>query len=395
MTARNQRVAHVVNAYGHVSETFIPDSIDAIERAGWEGWVFTRERHGRDVFTHPPDDRVIVAPDAASTTTTVTRLAGRGVAHDFAERVAPEVARAAPAVAHAHFGWSAPYGVEVARRAGAPAFVTFYGTDASVFREAPRGARLRGALRGRRANAYTELLPHIHKAIPVSNFLADGLRRHGFADDQIEVVHIGVKLDKFPYRAPRDAGPDEPVKLLFVGRLVPRKGADLAIRALARVAKEHDGVSLDLVGDGPSRPELERLADDLGLAERTSFLGAQPPAGVREAQESADIQLVPSRTLPSGEAEGSPTVTKEAQAVGLPLVATDNGGTIETIPPEHRADLVREDDPAALADRVLKLIEDRASWPARTELARRWVETEFDWDILAARLTHLYAEALR
>lgn len=391
MTARNQCVAHVVNAYGHVSETFIPDSIDAIEKAGWQGWVFTRERHGRDVFTHPPDDRLIVARDGSKGASARLR---RGPAHDFGERVAPDIGRAAPTVAHAHFGWSAPYGVEVARRAGVPLFVTFYGTDASVFRKAPRGARLRGALRGRRANAYTELLPDIHKAIPVSNFLADGLRRHGFADEHIEVVHIGVKLDKFPYRAPPEAAPDDPVKLLFVGRLVPRKGADLAIRALAAVTTEHDGVTLDLVGDGPSRAELERLADDLGVADRTTFLGARPPAGVREAQESADIQLVPSRTLPSGEAEGSPTVTKEAQAVGLPLVATDNGGTIETIPPEHRPDLVREDDPEALADRILHLIDERATWLARSELARRWVEDEFDWNILATRLTALYASAL-
>jgi glycosyltransferase involved in cell wall biosynthesis len=106
--------------------------------------------------------------------------------------------------------------------------------------------------------------------------------------------------------------------------------------------------------------------------------------------------VLASRTPPDGEAEGSPVITKEALAVGVPIVATDNGGTAETIPPSYRHELVPEGDDAALAAAIEALVAEHDRWPDRVRIGRRWVEEQFDWAALAARLTAIYAElALR
>ncbi len=94
--------------------------------------------------------------------------------------------------------------------------------------------------------------------------------------------------------------------------------------------------------------------------------------------------------MPDGQAEGSPVVTKEAQAVGVPVVATDTGGIAETVPPEHRDDLVPSDDPPALADAVSRLLAHADARRDRAQRARAWVEEQFDATALARRTVALY-----
>lgn len=384
-------VAHVVNEYGHTSETFIRDSIEALEQAGWEAWVLSQRVLNRKEAPHPPDERTIEAPTSRAVLPGLDRLRGQPPEKQFAAAVEGAAAHAGIGVVHAHFGWAAPFAQELARRLGAPLFVSFYGSDATVFPHARRGRRLRAAVRGRPTHAYEDLLGEADGIIAVSEFLAGKLRELGFGQE-VSVVPIGVHLEKFPYRA--STPPGDEIRLLFVGRLVPRKGLDLLLRALERVASEEPAVTLDVVGDGAGRAELEALTARLGLTQRVRFLGAQWPDGVLRAQREAHLQVMPSRTMPSGEAEGSPTVTKEAQAVGLPLVATASGGTVETIAPPYRHELVPEDDAVALADRILAVLDDRPGWGERTLGGRQWVEEEFDWRKLAARIGKLYAAAL-
>jgi glycosyltransferase involved in cell wall biosynthesis len=120
------------------------------------------------------------------------------------------------------------------------------------------------------------------------------------------------------------------------------------------------------------------------------FLGARPRDEVVEVMRESDIFVISSRTMPSGEVEGSPVVTKEAQAIGLPVVATDNGGTRETLPPEIRHEIVAQDDPSALATAIVRLLDDAERWPERSRAGRAFVEAEFDWSQLAARTVSVY-----
>jgi glycosyltransferase involved in cell wall biosynthesis len=148
---------------------------------------------------------------------------------------------------------------------------------------------------------------------------------------------------------------------------------------------------LEVIGGGEIGGELERLAQRLGVSAQTSFRGALPRReDVLASIRAAHVFVMPSRAMPDGQAEGSPVVTKEAQAVGVPLVATDTGGIAETVPPEHRADLVPSDDPVALADAVTRLLADAEARRMRARRAREWVEQEFDAAALARRTIAVY-----
>jgi colanic acid/amylovoran biosynthesis glycosyltransferase len=377
--AADRRVAHVMRDFGRPSETFVADTVANLDALGWEGWVVTGSVANRSWFPYPPDGRLLLARRPGPGARLRGRLRRQAVAERSAAWYTPGILAGRPAVVHAHFGWAAPLAAPAARRLRVPLAVTFHATDVTAWpRQDPRNAR-----------AYRRVFGAIDLAMAVSRFTERRLRAAGYTGE-VAIEPAGVALDAFPFRGARD--PQPPTEALFIGRLVPRKGLDVLLRALARLERAED-VRLTVVGDGPQRSRLEALAGELGLTARVAFRGVLPAAGVRAALEAADVLVVPSRTLADGEAEGSPTVLKEALAVGVAVVATDNGGTAEVLPPEIRTEVVPEDDPDALAARLGRVLDARADWPARALAGRRWVEAEFDARALAERLSRRY-EAL-
>jgi colanic acid/amylovoran biosynthesis glycosyltransferase len=378
-TGASRRVTHVVWEYGRPSETFVADTIGNLDALGWTGSVVTGGAINREWFPFPPDDRLHIARRPSTARRMLGRLRRQAAVERGAAWYTPGILATRPAIVHAHFGWAAPFAAPAARRLGVPLAVTFHATDVTVWPQDP----------GNRA-AYGRLFPHIALAMAVSRFTEGKLREAGF-DGPVEIEPAGVDLTELPFRGPRDGGAAE-TRVLFIGRLVPRKGLDVLLAALARLGRE--SVRLTVVGDGPLRAESEALAGELGLGAQVKFLGALPQAGVRRALAEADVLVLPSRTTDEGEAEGSPTVLKEALAVGLAVVATDNGGTVEVLPPELRHEIVPEDDADGLAARLGAVLDAHATWTDRATLGRRWVEEEFDASALARRLAARYEEAL-
>ena len=379
------RVAHVVHHYGRLSESFIPDALAQLERAGAEAWVGTMSVEHRDTYAFPADERLLVCPPAPRWQRATDRLRGRSGAARFADALARRLGPLEPAVVHAQFGWAAESGVALARRLGVRCAVTLHGTDVTTVPVRRPDAR---GWRGPPGHPYGRALLDVDLAVAVSTFIADKVRALGFAGP-LEIVPAGVDLERLTFR------PDEPPgtpRLLYLGRLNPQKGPDLLLRALPSVLERHPQAVLEVLGGGPSAAELERLAGALGVADRVRFLGPLPGrAPVVAALRRAHVLVMPSRAMPDGQAEGSPVVTKEAQAVGVALVATDTGGIAETIPPAQRAQLAAGDDPAALAARVSALLDDPEARRRRAEEARRWVEEQFDQRRLAERTVALYA----
>jgi colanic acid/amylovoran biosynthesis glycosyltransferase len=377
------RVAHIVHHYGKLSESFIPDALEELERAGAEAWVGTMSVQGRDTYPFPPDERLLVCPPPGLVRRAVDRLRGRSAGR-FAEQLARRLQPLRPAVVHAQFGWGAVTGVAVAERLGVPAVATFHGTDVTVVPvERADGAGWRGPA----GHGYEGMFARLGTAIAVSDFIARKLRALGY-EGPIDVIPAGVRLDRLPPRA--DDPPGEP-RIVYVGRLNPQKGLSVLLEAMPRILEAAPAARLEVIGGGPSGAELEALADRLGVAPHTTFRGALPRReDVLEGLRRAHVCVMPSRAMPDGAAEGSPVVTKEAQAVGVPLVATDTGGIAETVPPEHRPDLVPGDDPPALADAVTRLLLDPEARVERARRAREWVEREFDATALARRTVRLY-----
>lgn len=139
----------------------------------------------------------------------------------------------------------------------------------------------------------------------------------------------------------------------------PYKGLDILLRAMAVCTRRGEEISLTLLGDGPERPSLERLASDLGLARSVHFKGWVPAgAAVQAFLDAADLFVLPSRV------EGLPRALIEAMGRGLPCVSTSVGGIPELLPPEA---LVAPGDVDVLADRISACL---ASSDLRSEMSK-------------------------
>jgi colanic acid/amylovoran biosynthesis glycosyltransferase len=295
--------------------------------------------------------------------------------------LSPPAARALRAVirerrielVHAHFGDHAAYYAPAIPRA-VPMVVSFYGYDATSF---PRKGRGYGA----------RVLRRLFRRGVLVLALSEDMRRDlialGADPAQVEVHHLGVSLEQFPFtlREPHDE-----LRLLFVGRLVEKKG----IFDLLEAISDLPGVRCDVLGTGPLEAEA-RAAAGPGV----HFHGAVPPREIPTAMAAADLLVAPSKVASSGDKEGMPTVIREAMASGLPVLATRHAGIPEMVEDGREGLLVAEGDPAALA-RAIRAAADsperRAAWAAA---AREKVEREFDAVTQAARLEALYARLLR
>ena len=180
--------------------------------------------------------------------------------------------------------------------------------------------------------------------------------------------------------------PETP-SLLFVGRLSPEKGADLAIAALEHLATAPD-LHLVLAGDGPERTSLEAQAVRRGVADRVRFAGWVPPARVRSLLAASTVLLVPSRS------EGLGIAAIEAGAHGRPVVAARVGGLPEVVEDGVTGILVEPESPGALAEAVARLLDDPALARRMGRAARRRVRQRFSIARCADAYEELYAAVL-
>ena len=209
----------------------------------------------------------------------------------------------------------------------------------------------------------------------------------GLAVQRFEILAETGVVD-LPGIVERKERPGEPLRLLHVGRLVRTKGARDAIAALGHLADAD--VVLDIVGDGPDRPECEALARALGLGGRVVFHGRLPRANIDDFYRRADVFVFPSYREPGG------NVQFEAMAYGLPLIVSDRGGpaaavdedcalTVHPTTPEQYA--------VAIADAIRRLQDPRL----RRRLgagARARVERVGLWESKLDRVDALYRELL-
>jgi D-inositol-3-phosphate glycosyltransferase len=218
----------------------------------------------------------------------------------------------------------------------------------------------------------------------------DQLERHYGADlERVQIITPGVDHRVFVpgdrVAARRHAGlPPGPI-VLFVGRLQPLKGADLAVRALAQLRERR--ATLVIVG-GPSGPHgaaevasLHELVTELGLEHRVRFVAPRPHDQLAEYYRAADVCVVPSRTESFG------LVALEAAACGTPVVAADVGGLRFLVDHGTTGYLVPEREPRAYAELIDRVLRDQSD-AMRTQAVAR--SMRYRWSIAAAQLRRHY-----
>ncbi|MFE9872333.1 glycosyltransferase family 4 protein [Micromonospora sp. NPDC005686] len=182
---------------------------------------------------------------------------------------------------------------------------------------------------------------------------------------------------------------DRPV-VVCVSRLVPRKGQDMLIRALPAIRRRVPDAALLVVGGGPYRSTLEKLARQTGLERDVVFTGSVPSAELPAHYAAGDVYAMPCRTRNRGlDVEGLGIVYLEASATGLPVVAGDSGGAPDAVREGETGYVVGGRDVAQLADRVATLLADRDLARQFGAAGRAWVEREWRWETQAQRMAAL------
>ena len=196
--------------------------------------------------------------------------------------------------------------------------------------------------------------------------------------DKIQLVYHGIDLGLFAAgRAPAPAETHVPL-ILSVGRLVPKKGHDDLITALALLRARGIAFRCRIVGAGPLQEQLGNEIARHGLADAVTLEGPMTHARLIDLYRQADVFALAPRIAEDGDRDGIPNVIAEAMAIGVPVVSTNISGIPELIRTEETGLVVPPRDPEALAGGLARLLGDPELAASLARRARERLEQEFD-----------------
>jgi colanic acid/amylovoran biosynthesis glycosyltransferase len=287
---------------------------------------------------------------------------------------------------HAHFAEGGPAALFLSKKLNLPLILHLHGgaelmTDANLCKKWYEWTFLahRHSL-WKRASAF----------LCVSEYVRGSALKAGFPPGKTHVHLTGLDCETFtPKAAVTEKDPD---LVLYVGRLIPYKGCDFLIRAMQLVQRVRPRSRLVIIGDGISRRGLQELAKALGI--NCDFVGELTPAGVRSWLDKARVFCAPSVTLQDGQSEAFGIVFLEAQAMGVPVVSFRHGGIPEAMREGVTGLLAEERDVKGLAEQLLRYLGDDEFWSRSREEGMRWVRSNFDNGVQAAKLGEIYRRTI-
>jgi glycosyltransferase involved in cell wall biosynthesis len=295
------------------------------------------------------------------------------------------------ALVHVHFGTDAVDYWPLLKKLNLPVVVTLHGFDINVHEHEWR--RSRTSLANRR---YPDRLLALSKQrgvhfVAVSEAIRQRAIDYGIAPESITVRYIGVDRKRFAFGGTPVAA--RPRRILYVGRLVEKKGGELLIRAFAQLRSQVPDAELVMAGDGPLEAGFREVAVRLGA--NVTFLGSVSSEEVRKQIDRARVFCLPSITAANGDAEGLPISILEAQACGVPVVTSARGGATEGIIPGVTGFAFPEGDVSALVDRLTKLLQDDVLATYMSASAIAFIADRFDIAQCTRALEDLYDALLR
>jgi colanic acid/amylovoran biosynthesis glycosyltransferase len=310
---------------------------------------FLRRQYLGFTRLHPVWIGRTLLPDAAAVGPHRERLGGNGPIGPIHRLLfrhlghAPPVATTGLApVLHAQFARGGTLALPLTRALNLRMVVTLHGGDVS------KQKNWRGTVLAQR---WPALLRETARFVCVSSALSEIAAARGVPPEKLLVLPIGVEIPDHPPAA------RPPTAHLFVGRFVEKKGILVIADAIRRLRATGDATPLVCVGDGPLRPLLEALAQEVPGVTLTGWL---PPDAVRTRMAQAVSLLVPSIVASDGDTEGLPSVIPEAMAQGCPVIGSNQGGIAEAVQDNRTGLLVAPGDAAALAEAMRRMTHETA-----------------------------------
>lgn len=303
-------------------------------------------------------------------------------------RMTGVVRHVAPRLIHAHFGFDGVEAWPIARRLGLPLLVTLHGSDITTRMEWFAQGRA-----GRRWQGYPARLARMARDQAVTFIaISENIRRaaiaSGLPESRVIVQPIGINISRF---SPTGAAiAERRPKILFLGRLVEKKGCFYLLEAFERIRARMPQAELIIGGDGPERAMLTQRASSIS---GVRFVGTFTRELATTLLAEARVFCLPSVTAESGDAEGLPLVILEAQASGVPVVTSARGGATEGIRDGETGFSFAERDVDALTERLMALLIDDGLATRFSAAAPGFIAENHDLFQRTAQLELLYDRA--
>ena len=364
---------------------------------GWETFHVTSPKQGKSDLPYQDADGLRFYRSRMPSGMLAGWPIGREIAlmNALERRIEEVVEEIKPDLLHAHSPvLNALPAIKVARRHGLPVVyeIRAFWEDAAV----DHGTTTEGSLRYRITRALeTYALRKVDYAFTICEGLRKDIVGRGIPADRVTVIPNAVDVENFTLSEPADPTLLEQLRLTgktvigFIGSFYAYEGLDLLIKSFPLVRQQIPDLALLLVGGGPQEENLKAQVAALGLEKDVVFTGRVPHAEVQRYYDLIDVLAYPRHSMRLTELV-TPLKPLEAMAQGRLFVASEVGGHRELVRHGETGILFKPDDPAALADAMIKLLADKASWPAIRAAGRRFVEDERNWRNSVANYVGVY-----
>jgi glycosyltransferase involved in cell wall biosynthesis len=209
--------------------------------------------------------------------------------------------------------------------------------------------------------------------------------------EKVRVIPMGVELQNL-FIPPENRKVSK--TLLFVGRLVEKKGLRYLIEAMPTIVKKHPDAQLRVVGDGQESNTLKNLSAELGMAQKIQFLGALTNETLPKLYQTADVVVFPSIVAADGDREGFGLVLVEALGCECAAVVTDLPAMRDIVHDGKTALVVPQKNAKQIADKVMQLLNNPSLRRSLGETGRQYVVQRFDWKIVVGKYANLIDKVL-
>lgn len=282
---------------------------------------------------------------------------------------------------HVHFGPQAVFYLFIKDLVDVPYVATFHGYDYSK------------ALSSFQRDYYRRLFRSANAITASSEYALDQIRRLGCDARKLIKTPYGVEVENIALRL-RCLRPSEVLRVLTVARLTEKKGIPIAVLAIAKLSSNYK-LRYDIVGATPEplRTQIMKLIRQLDLSSIVTLHGSKTREELRKMYDEAHVFMMASHTSSDGDEESQGVALLEAQAAGLPVVATTHNGFPESVAIGKSGYLVREKDVDALAAGLERVIQEHDRWPQMGKAGREFVKQNFDIDSVIFHLEAVYQMA--
>ena len=285
-----------------------------------------------------------------------------------------------------HAFWPIPHGIfGVAARNGSRAALvsTFFSAE----------LKWRGAARKAFAPVVRQIVNSSEVVTVISTYTGQALREYVPGVSTVTIPFGAAAVSREQRDTLRSRMKEDPFELLFVGRLVQRKGVDVLLRA-AKILSAEPRLSIRIVGGGPELESLQGLARDLEIEHRVKFDGVVTTERIDDLFAGCDALVLPAIVTETGDTEGLGVVLIEAMGYGKPVIASAAGGIVDIVKDGDTGLLVSTGDPESLAKAILHAMDQPEELEQIARRGKAFAADAFGWDAIVAKLSEVYDTAV-